>query len=262
MMKIRFINDFCRGMLLPGFLFFGGCNLPVKQVTGPELSSESYFDPSNNSVGMGSVTDGADVENDESSHANQDSNLELIQDDRLPRDRLADTKMEETIKRFFQERVTTPEEYVHVDVWEGRLLLTGHLNNPTPDFQKTLRRFLRARPHIRILYDHTQTMPVTNSFPFSQASQASSVRHSLSREPLPSVQVPTNVAPADLTGIEERLAMARGIRPANYRWRIKDNTVYLLGRAVSQTERDIVVNLFQKAPGVLKIEDYIQIKGE
>ncbi|MBF0152948.1 MAG: BON domain-containing protein [Magnetococcales bacterium] len=256
-----------------------GCATPAAWEPPPFLSADNVpvqartpdGDKGNDAVVDASLArDASDTsqarENKQSGALAKEASVELIQDNRLPRDRAADIEMEQLLTQFFQKRITVPDQEVHVDVWEGRVMLIGNLDNSSPGLHKEIRRFLRAHPHIRVMYDHMR-MPSSAE---AVSSQDSPVRKPASwkqksppsRGLSPTVRGPIYTKPADLTGIEERLAMTQGIRPVNYRWRTQGNTVYLLGRAVSQSERDRVADLFQKMPGVAKMVDYIQIKGE
>ncbi|MBF0425819.1 MAG: BON domain-containing protein [Magnetococcales bacterium] len=253
-------------MALSAALFLGGCNPPSTWMTQPENTSEQAGNTIETSAGKEAPVATTPAKPDLDPHGVRNPNPEFIQDDRLPRIRQADMRMETIIKDFFRTRLNVPERAVDVDVWEGRALLTGNLDNTSPKLPKAINRFLRAYPHIRILYNHAQTTAPTDSLSPQKLPQRPPLpedRISLPQEMTTTTKSDTApLPPANLTGIEERMAFTRGIRPANYRWRTKGNTVYLIGRAVSQAERDTVVNLFQQAPGVSRIEDYIQIKGE
>ncbi|MBF0178045.1 MAG: BON domain-containing protein [Magnetococcales bacterium] len=313
-MKSRPFNTFGIPLAIPVILLIGGCSLPWPFASSPDPlagapsgQTENVTDsahpkparPSENSSNSRNIDIFGSGSGNRGRVGETDAGVGFIQDDRPLRDRLADIQMEDAIQHFFQERVTKPDQFVHADVWEGRVLLTGNLDDPPPGFQKEVRRFLRAHPHIRILYDHTSPnsvvdytspesasarhAPSSDPRPLPQGAsarnppapgpkplpQSASARNSPASgpKPLPMGKLPdlangTDATPADLTGIEERLALTRGIRPANYRWRIQGGTVFILGRAVNQVERDRVVSLFQSAPGVVKIVDYIQIKGD
>ena len=61
------------------------------------------------------------------------------------------------------------------------------------------------------------------------------------------------------TRIKKQLRAADGVSSANMRWHCVNGTVYIFGRALSDSERDQVLDIVEKIPGVAGIVDRMKV---
>lgn len=123
---------------------------------------------------------------------------------------------------------------VSVDVYEGRVLLTGHVPNAeSKDEAEKVAWLVRG------------VKEVINDSTISKKGELNGAK--------------------DLwitTKIKTQLLMAKEIRSVNYKVVVYDGIVYLLGIAGSQDEIDIALQIASEVKGVSKVKNYIVVKTD
>jgi len=138
-----------------------------------------------------------------------------------------------------------------INVWEGRVLLTGTLNDKA--LHAEARRLVRRDRRVKALIDEVQI--VTKAAVEARRRQAEAGGEQKSSAVGQSIN--------DFwieSKIKLRFIGAEGVSSVNYRWRSVFNRVYIIGRARSQNEKKKVLRLIRATEGVQTVRSYIQIK--
>lgn len=129
---------------------------------------------------------------------------------------------------------------VRADVWEQRVMLTGTVESA--DIADEVVEAVRADESIRILHNALLVVPPETREEQQRSAGADDLRIE--------------------ARIGERLASAKGIVAANYRWRSVLNTAYLIGRAETVAEMKTVLASVKGTDGVRAVKDFIQVKSQ
>lgn len=140
---------------------------------------------------------------------------------------------------------------VNTDVWEGRALLTGAVDAAWK--REAVLRIARGDPRIRALYDHVLL-----------ASADEAKRGRAEASPAAERDIVKIGRIAGDAWIEAKLKAqflaAEGVRSVNYRWQSVRGKVYIIGRAGTEREKKLVLQIIRGTKGVLRVREYIEIK--
>ena len=123
---------------------------------------------------------------------------------------------------------------IHVDVWEGRVLLTGKVSDPV--LPAELEFLVRQDERVRTVYNRIQLLG-------REDSQGSFVND---------VWIETQ--------LKLKLVGEDGVTSVNYRWQSIGNQVYIIGRAKDAKERDAVFRLVRGIQGVRQVHDFVEVR--
>jgi osmotically-inducible protein OsmY len=177
--------------------------------------------------------------------------VKLAKEDRLTHDHLVDTQIGMAIASGLYEKDRNLARAVNADVWELQVLMTGIVADAKT--RQSVMQTVRTDARIKKIYDEIQIVPA--------GSEART-------EPVEKVEeMPTGVEADRLvsdfwieTKISAQLITARDISSVNYRWRSVRNTVYLLGRAQSDTELKAVIDIIAATKGVQQVKPFVEIR--
>jgi osmotically-inducible protein OsmY len=129
---------------------------------------------------------------------------------------------------------SNPEMAAHVDVtvYEGRTLLTG--TAPDPQMKAEASAAARGIPGVRAVYDEIQVAP--------------------------SESVWDSTKDAWITSEVRSKLVFSNIHSVNYAVETVDRSVYLIGSARSQAERDHATDLARNVPNVKRVVSYVEIR--
>ena len=170
-----------------------------------------------------------------------------VLEDRSTEDQVTDTKVTTGILSRLSGKDKTLLIDINVDVWEGRVMLSGTVADAT--VRREVVTVARADQRIRVLYDEIQVVSKEEQARRREEKkeEESDVRRTLSDAWIS-------------TKIEAQLVAARGVTSVNYRWRVVRKHVYLVGRARSQAELDKVLQILRETDGVARVTHFAEIK--
>lgn len=172
-------------------------------------------------------------------------------EDRITEDQVTDLKISSFMLKQLIDTDNNLALDVGIDVWEQRMLLTGTL-----DSQESLNQvlgFASADPRLRQIYNEIKVVSTEER---DERRQQSENRDSASDS---GVQQTVNDYWLE-TKIKGQLLTNKDVRSVNYRWRSVQNTIYIIGRARSQEEMDLVLSVIRNTKGVKNIKTFIEIK--
>jgi len=155
------------------------------------------------------------------------------------------------------------KEYLRVDsglpvdvdttVWEGRVLLTGVVDAKWK--REAVLRIAQRDPRIKAIYNH-----VILGFPSEVERRRAAAKQGPADE-RDIVKISRIASNAWIEAkIKAQLLAAEGVKSVNYRWQAMRNKVYIIGRARTESEKELVIHLIRVTKGVLRVEEYIQTK--
>ncbi|MBL6932572.1 MAG: BON domain-containing protein [Rhodospirillales bacterium] len=172
-------------------------------------------------------------------------------EDRITEDQITDLKIASYLLKQLLEIDNNLALDIGIDVWEQRMLLTGGL-----DSTESLNRVIAvasADNRVRTLYNEIRVI--------STAERDQRREQSKSSNPSKTKAVQQTVNDYWLeTKIKGQLVTAKDVRSVNYRWRSVMNTIYIIGRARSQEELDMVMSIIRDTKGVKNIKNFVEIK--
>ncbi|NQU55906.1 MAG: BON domain-containing protein [Rhodospirillales bacterium] len=172
-------------------------------------------------------------------------------EDRITEDQITDLKIASYLLKQLIETDKNLALDVAIDVWEQRMLLTGGLDNSEAINQ--VLALASADSRVKTLYNEIRL--VSTSERDQRRSQAEN------RDSAESGGVQQTVNDYWLeTKIKGQLLTAKDVRSVNYRWRSVINTIYIIGRARSQSELDVVLAIITETKGVRNVKSFVEIK--
>ena len=143
---------------------------------------------------------------------------------------------------------------VNTDVWEGRVLLTGVVD--AENKREAILSILRGDPRIKAVYDHIL---------LGSPSEVERNRTVAKTKPAAERDIVKISRIASDAWIEAKLKTqfltTEGVRSVNYRWQSVRNKVYIIGRARTEVEKKLVLQIIRSTKGVIHLEEYIQVKS-
>jgi len=145
-----------------------------------------------------------------------------------------DIKVKTDIEAAFLQANPNLQLPVTVTVYDGRVLLTGHV--PSPEMKEQARDLAKRQPGVRVVYNEI----------------AVERGH-------------TGMADAEDAWITARLRseliLDRDVRSGNFNIDTTDHSVYLIGSARSQAEIDRATQIARYIPGVKRVVSYMDIRS-
>lgn len=172
-------------------------------------------------------------------------------EDRTTEDQVTDTKIGTSLLSSFSDKDKGLLLDVNVDVWEQRVMLTGTLDSSQT--RKDVVQMVQTDGRASKIYDEIQIVTTAEK---EQRREAAKNKDEAKKE---GVGQSVNDFWIE-TKISAKLLSTSGVTSVNYRWRSVRNTVYLIGRAGSQTELNTVLEKIRGTEGVAKIKHFVEIK--
>lgn len=144
-----------------------------------------------------------------------------------------DARIRLDIQALFIEREAGKLKNVAVEVYERAVLLTGTV--PEPDAKITAGALAASVKRATPIINEIQVLPDESK-----------------RDTAADLAIETKVKKA--------LRDAEEIHSANMRWSSVNGTVYMFGRALSETERDLALAIVGKTLGVKSVVDHIAVR--
>ena len=155
-------------------------------------------------------------------------------------------------------------EYLYVDsglpvdvdtnVWEGRVLLTGVVD--TERKREAILSIARGDPRIKAIYSH---IVLGSSAEVERNRAAGKTKPAVERDIVKLSRIASDAwIEAKLKG---QFLTAEGVNSVNYRWQSMRNKVYIIGRARTELEKKLVLQIIRGTKGVIHLEEYIQVKS-
>ena len=142
---------------------------------------------------------------------------------------------------------------VNTDVWEGRALLTGAVDAAWK--REAVLRIARGDPRIRALYDHILLGSADG------AERGCAAAGTAPAEERDIVKIGRIAGDAWIKAkLKAQFLATEGVRSVNYRWQSARGRVYIIGRARTEQEKKIVLQIIRGTKGVLRVREYIEIK--
>lgn len=154
-------------------------------------------------------------------------------------------------------------EYLYVDsglpvdvdtnVWEGRVLLTGVVD--TARKREAVLSIVRGDPRIKAIYNH---IALGSSVEVERNRAAAKTKPAVERDIVKISRIASDAwIEAKLKG---QFLATQGVNSVNYRWESVRNKVYIIGRARTEFEKKLVLQIIRGTKGVIHLEEYIQVK--
>ncbi len=172
-------------------------------------------------------------------------------EDRIAEDQITDLKIASYLLKQLIETDKNLALDVGIDVWEQRMLLTGGLDSAAAISQV----LALASADSRVVTLYNEIRLVSTGERDQRRSQAEN------RDSAESGSVQQTVNDYWLeTKVKGQLLAAKDVRSVNYRWRSVFNTIYIIGRARSQSELDTVQAIIAETEGVRNVKSFVEIK--
>jgi osmotically-inducible protein OsmY len=172
-------------------------------------------------------------------------------EDRITEDQITDLKIASYLLKQLLDIDNNLALDVGIDVWEQRMLLTGGLDN-TDSLNKVI-ELASADNRVKTLYNEIRVVSTAERDQRREQSKSSE------KSTTETVQQTANDYWLE-TKIKGQLITAKDVRSVNYRWRSVMNTIYIIGRARSQAELDMVMTIIRDTKGVKNIQSFVEIK--
>lgn len=173
-------------------------------------------------------------------------------EDRSHADLTTDTNIQSYLDAQLHQQFKDRDLAVKFDVWEQRVLVTGTVKDP--GLKTQIGALVKEAPNVREVYNEVlvvspgvETAPVQGKGQGEQKTEEGGVRQTIDDAWI-------------FKKIEAKLLGAPAVHSTNYRWRVVQNTVYLIGRARTQTELDRVLELCRNTNGVKEVRHVVEIK--
>ena len=142
---------------------------------------------------------------------------------------------------------------VNTDVWEGRVLLTGLVDSEKK--REAVLSIARGDPRIEAIYNHI----VLGSLAEVERNRA--VAKTKPAEERDIVKISRIASDAWIEAkLKGQFLAAEGVHSLNYRWQSVRNKLFIIGRAKTEFEKNMVLHIMRGTKGVIHIEEYIQVK--
>lgn len=171
-------------------------------------------------------------------------------EDRKTETQIQDTKIAAGILGRLADRDKMLIIDISSDVWEGRVLVTGTLDDPKE--REAVIALVRDDDRITDVYNEIQIVtPEEKEERRELSEQAKAGADSVGRS-VNDFWIETK--------INAKLVSTRGVTSVNYRWRSVQKNVFLIGRARSTEELKQVLDVVRGTEGVENIKHFIRIK--
>ena len=171
-------------------------------------------------------------------------------EDRKTETQIQDTKIAAGILGRLADRDKMLIIDISSDVWEGRVLVTGTLDDPKE--REAVIALVRDDDRITDVYNEIQIVtPEEKEERRELSEQAKAGAESVGRS-VNDFWIETK--------INAKLVSTRGVTSVNYRWRSVQKNVFLIGRARSTEELKQVLDVVRGTEGVENIKHFIRIK--
>ena len=172
-------------------------------------------------------------------------------EDRLAEDQVTDSKIKGAIISRFSDIDKTLLLDLSIDVWEGRVMLTGVL-----DDSKLRNTAIRAAQNDKRIVNFYNAVKLVTK-------QEKEERRTWKEKAEAGASTVGGIA-NDFwieTKIKAQLLTTKGVTSVNYRWRAVHGVVYIIGRASSSSELSTVLGIIRKTTGVKGVEPYVKIQS-
>ncbi len=137
---------------------------------------------------------------------------------------------------------------LNTDVWQGRVMLTGTLDDPR--LHSYMADRIREDGRVRAFYDHVRIVSKE-----AKERRRREVEESNKNKKL--TQIASDVW---ITAkIKSQLLTAGGVKSVNYRWQVVLNQVYVIGLARTPLEKDRVLWIIRGTKGAQGVKSYIEV---
>ena len=154
-------------------------------------------------------------------------------------------------------------EYLYVDsglpvdvdtnVWEGRVLLTGVVD--TERKREAVLSIARGDPRIKAIYNH---IVLGSSAEVERNRATATTKPAVERDIVKLSRIASDAwIEAKLKG---QFLATQGVNSVNYRWQSVRNKVYIIGRARTEFEKKLVLQIIRGTKGIIHLEEYIQVQ--
>ena len=175
-------------------------------------------------------------------------------EDRSLKQQVEDTKIHANLLQEYLRVDSGLPVDVNTDVWEGRVLLTGIVDAEKK--REAVLSIARGDPRIKAVYDHIL---------LGSPDEVERNRAEAKTQPAVERDIVKLSRIASDAWIEAKLKAqflaAEGVNSVNYRWQSMRNKVYVIGRARTEVEKKLVLQIIRGTKGVIHIEEYIQVKS-
>jgi len=172
-------------------------------------------------------------------------------EDRITEDQVTDNKIKAGILKRFSDTDKSLLLDLSVDVWEGRVLLTGVLDDGR--LRNTAVRLARDDDRIKAFYNAVNL--VSKDEKETRRSWKEKAESGLSN---------LGDSANDFwieAKIKGKLIATSGVSSVNYRWRSVNGTIYIIGRAGSTQELSTVLSVIRATEGVKGVEPHVRVKS-
>jgi len=138
---------------------------------------------------------------------------------------------------------------VNADVWEGRVLLTGTLD----DTRMRARVEQQARTDPRVITVYNEIIIVSKDEKEQRRKDREEEKKGGMQQTASDIWIETK--------IQGKLLGAKGVTSVNYRWRSVLGNVFVIGRAGSQFEKDLVLENVKTTEGIKSSKNFIEVKS-
>ncbi len=143
---------------------------------------------------------------------------------------------------------------VNTDVWEGRVLLTGLVDSEKK--REAVLSILRGDSRIKAVYDN---ILLGSPAEVKRNREVAKTQPAVERDIVKVSRIASDAwIEAKLKG---QLLATQGVNSVNYRWQSVRNKVYIIGRARTEFEKTLVLQIIRGTKGVIHLEEYIQVKS-
>lgn len=174
-------------------------------------------------------------------------------EDRSTSDQVTDTKLAASIAADLTQKDKSLLLDVSTDVWEQRILLTGAVSDPR--VKDEIGAMVRADSRVRTLYNEIQIV--------TQEEQAERRKAAQEKEKSEPKKEGFGQTVNDFwieAKISARLLTEPDVRSVNYRWRSVRNTIYIIGRARSESELQRVLEICKNIDGVVGVKHFVEVR--
>lgn len=171
-------------------------------------------------------------------------------EDRITEDQVTDLKIASHLLKQLLETDKNLALDVGIDVWEQRLLLTGTLDSP--EALNQVLGIASGDPRVREIYNEIRIVSTSEKVQRREQAENQDSAESGVTQTVNDYWLETK--------IKGQLIAEKGVRSVNYRWRSVQNIIYIIGRARSQEELDLVKGVIKSTKGVRDIKTFINIK--
>ncbi|MCY3822364.1 MAG: BON domain-containing protein [Nitrospinae bacterium] len=173
-------------------------------------------------------------------------------EDRSLKQQVEDTKIHANLLQEYLRVDSGLPVDVNTDVWEGRVLLTGLVDSEKK--RDAVLSILRGDSRIKAVYDH---ILLGSPAEVERNRAAAKTKPAVERDIVKLSRIASDAwIEAKLKG---QFLATQGVNSVNYRWQAVRNKVYIIGRARTESEKKLVLQIIRGTKGVIHLEEYIQV---